>query len=482
MYTFVHSGRPPSPKPQPAPVPKAAPVQAAPAAEAAPAPVEKVVVAEVVATEPEPVVVLTEVEAPVEEAAQTAPQDPWSSTPAAAVLSSEEQQSAEPTALPVGEGWADSIIAKNEYDQAQQVTPEEQAAQDAQHQRAQEAAPPAGVNPAGALDVHTPSVNELPSQPAVQQSMAPPGLTKRATATRGKQDAPVVMPGATPDIERMGVQFGSLNLFGSIPAAAEISVQDEAPQQPQQSLYETAPVQHQQPQQHEVQQPTQSLQDIAQQHAQQAPSDYDIQQQAQAQYYQSQAQKQQPSQYGGVFDRFGAPQQQHFQAPQQQQQQQAPTSAYSSRYQPFGQPAQQQQLPQDPFASVTSPYLQNVARTGSAQHQHQPSVPSLGGVDSISPYYSSQQAQNLQSHQSNQTQQSAASPAPQSVRDSAGSVPPQQAASAYGGFTSAIGQATQAQQPQQQQGYPSDYSNFYGMQDQTRNLVRISFCCCGFRL
>lgn len=423
----------------------------------APEPVEPVVVAEVVAQAPEPVIVV-EVPAAEPEAPETAPQDPWSSTPAAAVIDTEAQQPAEPEALSVGEGWADSIIAKNDYAQSQDISPEQRAAQDAQHQRAQEAAPPAGVDPAGALDVHTPAPSEIPSQQSTQQPermAAPPGLSKRASAIRGKQDAPVVMPGSTPDIERIGVQFGSLNLFGSIPTE---SAAEELPTQQQQSLYETPAAQQQQ---EEYQQPAQSIQETVQQ-AQQAPAPYDIQQQAQAQYYQSQAQKQTP-QYGGVFDRLGTQPQQHYQQPQQQQQ--APASAYSSRYQPFGQPAQQQQ--QDPFAAITSPYLQNVVRTGSAQQQ--PAVPSLTGADSISPYYSSQQAQNLQSHQGTQAQQTATSPAPQNARESAGSVPPQQ--SAYGGFTSAIGQATQAQQPQQQQGYPSDYANFYGMQDQTRNLV-----------
>lgn len=451
------SPRPPPPKVQPAPVPKAAPVQQAPA------PVEPaVVVAEISTEESEPVIVIAELEAAEPEAAQTAPQDPWSSTPAAAVLSGDSQQPTETEALPVGEAWADSIIAKNDYVQSQQTSAE----QEEQHQRAQAAAPPAGVNPAGALDVHTPAANEVPSQQLPTQSeriSAPPGLSKRASAVRGKQDAPVVMPGSTPDIERIGVQFGSLNMFGSIPT--ESAAEEQQPQQQvQQSLYETPAVQQHQD---EYQQPPQSLQDLA---AQQAPAPYDIQQQAQAQYYQSQAQKQAP-QYGGVFDRLGSQQQQqHYQQPQQQQQQ-APASAYSSRYQPFGQSAQQQQpQAQDPFASITSPYLQNVARAGSAQQQS--SVPLLAGADSISPYYSSQQAQNLQTHQGTQTQaqQPAVSPIT-NARESAGSVPPQQ--SAYGGFTSAIGQATQGQQPQQQQqGYPSDYSSYYGMQDQTRNLVR----------
>lgn len=450
--------RPPSPKVQPAPVPKAQETTPAPAPAAEPEAPAAVVAA--IVEEAAPIVIIeTEAQAP----SSTTAQDPWSSTPAAANIEAAEAQASEPAPLGVGEAWAESVLAQ-EHTQPSAVSAEEQAALSAQHQRAEEAAPPAGVNPAGGLDVHTPAADELAQQQTlfgqqpptqIADRMAPPGLNKRSGANRGKQDAAVVMPGTTPDIEKMGVQFGSLNLFGSVPSQAE-----EAPSAPQQALYETPSVQELiQSHAQQQEQPVQQEQTYQQQQTQAPSAQYDYQQQAQAQYAQPEAQKQSLSSYPAGLDRFGTASQQ-----QQQYSQQPAASAYASRYQPFGQSAQQQQQ-QDPFASITSQYAQNA---NTAQHS---SIPSLGGADSISPYYSSQQSQP-QSQQAAHVQ-STPSPAPASVRDTNSASAQQAAQSAYGGFTSALGQNAQAQQ--QHQGYQSDYSNVYGMPDPMRGLVSVPY-------
>ncbi|KAI7967468.1 hypothetical protein MJO29_000745 [Puccinia striiformis f. sp. tritici] len=53
--------------------------------------------------------------------------------------------------------------------------------------------------------------------------LAPPGLTKRASTRKG-QDAAVVMPGSgTPSMDRMGLKFGSLSLFGEAADTGEAS-------------------------------------------------------------------------------------------------------------------------------------------------------------------------------------------------------------------------------------------------------------------
>ena len=191
-------------------------------------------------------------------------QDPWAATSLASTVQQQQQQdSSELVPLGVGEGWADAVIAQDDaalLDEHEDIE---------QHKRAEAAAPPAGVDPAGPLDVHTPVPEALPSQqPAFNLPSAlegsssieepssaypmmsvptdklggPPGLTKRSMS-RMQQDAPVIISGVTgsSDIDRAGVQFGSLNLFGNSESEESPAFMPQPnPQLPvQKSLYET---------------------------------------------------------------------------------------------------------------------------------------------------------------------------------------------------------------------------------------------------
>ena len=379
----------------------------------------------------------------------------------------------EPSALPVGEGWADAVIA-------QDAAPVDVA----QHQRAEQAVPPLGSDPAGPLDVHTPAADALPTQQsafeqpsalASQQSevpaAGPPGLGKRSTQPKNR-DAAVIMPGSTPDVDKVGVQFGSLNLFGSIDAApsAEQPQQQQqeqasAPQQQQpQSLYETS-VPQQQPAQIEQPQVQQQQQQYPQYSQQQAvatqtdPTPF-------GQYQQAHQQQQHvpASLYGGgtssAFGGFGGLPQ-----AQPQQQQQPAASAYGNRYPQSSYPQQAQQQHSDTFSpfGTSSPYAT----------QPLGGLAGLGGAaDSISPYFSSQQAAQQQ-QQAQQQPGVAPSPVPASVRDTATPVHQQQqqqhAPSAYGAFG-------QQQYGQPSQGYPNEYNSLYNLQQQQdpmRNLVSL---------
>lgn len=406
----------------------------------------------------------TENSAPSADSAQTqsqpdaaASRDPWASTPAAV-------NPAEPEvpALGVGEGWADSIIASNDV-------PSTAPADVEQHKRAEEAIPPTGVNPAGPLDVHTPVPDALPSQqpafnqpsalaqPSVAQKTeklsAPPGLSKR-TSSRMQSDAAVTMPGPSPDVSGMGVQFGSLNLFGSAQPEAEEPVQSRqsASQAPSSTSLYNASTQSQQTQTSDVSLQHDGLSAIEQPPTQYSSYQQDAQSQLQQQPHQAQIQQQQPAasaQTGYGQERTGG----------------LPgigygsgTSAYASRY-PQTQQAPYQQPQQhniDPFAALTG-------ASQIQQHQQQPSQQShYMGQNALSQYFA-QQAQQQQ----NQSVLSSASPAPGNARD-VGTNPNQQSntnASAYGGFTSAIGQP---QQQHQQGGYSGDYASFY--QDQLRTF------------
>lgn len=432
------------------PAPVAAPVETP----AAPAPAA------------EPVVITLEEATPLlATEVTTAPTDPWASTPVAA---------AEPSALPVGEGWAETVIAQ----QDEQPT----AADVAQHQRAEQAVPPVGTDPAGPLDVHTPAPDALPtqqsafeqpsalaSQPQAPAAAGPPGLasTKRSAQPKNR-DAAVIMPGSTPDVDKVGVQFGSLNLFGSVdaaPSAPQEQPQQDQPAAPQQSLYETSAM----PQQQQIEQSQVQPEQLQQQFQQyQAPQPQQQQQTIATQtdptpfgQFQQQPQQQQQhvpaSLYGGgsssAFGGFGG-------LPQTQAQQ--PQQSYGSRYpQSYpGQQAQQQQQHSDTFSpfGTSSPY-------GSQQL----GVNAAGAADSISPYFSSQQQQPAQAQQQQQPGV-APSPVPASLRDTANPAHQLQQgpgnASAYGGF----GQHQQYGQPSQ--GYPTDYSSLYNLpQDPMRNLV-----------
>lgn len=461
--------RPPQPKPAPVPAPPAATlteaVSAVPATAAAPEVTEEVVVA--IPTTEEAAPLLASQDAVPETSVPAVSADPWASTPVAAVVAA----ATEPSALPVGEGWADAVIAQDQPVSTADI---------AQHLRAEEAAPPLGSDPAGPLDVHTPAPDALPTQQSAfeqpsalasqpeQQAQAasgPPGLGKRSAQPKNR-DAAVIMPGSTPDVDKVGVQFGSLNLFGSIdaaPAQEQQQPQEQAPAAQQQSLYETSAPQ--QPAQIEQQQPQQ--QQYAQQPQQAVATQTDPT--PFGQFQQTQQQQHVPaSLYGGgsssAFGGFGLPQ------PQQQQQPQQAASAYGNRY-PQSYPQQAQHHHSDAFSpfGTSSPYAtQPLGGLGAAG--------GLGGAaDSISPYFSSQQAAQQQQQQQPGV---APSPVPASVRDTATPAHQRQQqqapinASSYGAF----GGHQQHQFGQPNQGYPNDYNSLYNLpQDPMRNLVS---CIC----
>jgi hypothetical protein len=430
------------------------------------------------------------------EESTTVSQDPWAPAVPEAIT---------PAALPVGEGWADAVAAaKEDVVDLQSVL---------QHRRAEAAAPPAGVDPAGPLDVHTPAPEALPAQQAafdqpsappasaqepargqavpsaLEKLVSPPGLAKRGSA-RVQQDAPVVISGngATPSVDGVGVQFGSLSLFGNFDAdpsqaaapeqqqqqatSPAVSQQIQLPGQQQQSqqniqrsLYET-PTSLEQKVQEALQPTHQSRYGSHNEHEHSRNSllsiycscSFPASTTDHNQFGAYQQSQQQPfgqqSSYGqdrlsGLGGYGGQYQQQQASAIPSQ------TSAYASRYpqqqSAFGQQGQsqgQQQQAHDSFASLTA------NANASAYGQQTGGL----GTDSISPYYSSAQ------HNLNLGHQSAPSPAPASSRDisSLASQTAPASNSAYGGFTSAIGQAQQ----QQSQGYPNDYASLYGLQQQ----------------
>lgn len=154
-----------------------------------------------------------------------------------------------PQPLGIGEGWADAVLAQ----------PSESKASIFDHQAGNQIVlTPSDSANIGPIELSTPSatvpiveppsVSILPStnvadratqvpeavsimcaasqQPntltsAPSSILAPPGLTKR-TSTRKGQEAAVVMPGSgTPSMDRMGLKFGSLSLFGDTTETGE---------------------------------------------------------------------------------------------------------------------------------------------------------------------------------------------------------------------------------------------------------------------
>ncbi|KAA1115113.1 hypothetical protein PGT21_031762 [Puccinia graminis f. sp. tritici] len=148
--------------------------------------------------------------------------------------------------LGVGEGWAEAVLAQ----------PNESTTSIFDQQAASKLVlTPSDAPSIGPIELTTPSVSAPVLEPAVAQPtnvtdrglhvpepasilnsgsnqsntlpttsiLAPPGLTKRASTRKG-QDAAVVMPGSgTPTMDRMGLKFGSLSLFGEAAETGEAS-------------------------------------------------------------------------------------------------------------------------------------------------------------------------------------------------------------------------------------------------------------------
>ena len=202
------------PKPTP---PPPAPVAPKPAVAAAPAP-EPVAVPEPVEQQivlPEPGT-LPVVSTWGDEPAAPGPLDAWGSST--------------PVPLGVGAGWADSVVAAQDLSyQHPQVTAEIEA-----H------LPPNDIHTAGPIALSTPTVEEVAPAPVAAPAQqidendkfgpGPPGLAKRASTTAARsQEQAVVMPNErATEVERVGVQFGSLNMFGSQPTFGQ---QEAAPQE-----------------------------------------------------------------------------------------------------------------------------------------------------------------------------------------------------------------------------------------------------------
>jgi len=149
--------------------------------------------------------------------------------------------------LGVGEGWAEAVLAQPSestasiFDQqaasklvltpsdAPSIGPIEMSTPSVSAPVLEPTmAPPASVTDR-ALQVPEPqsimTTGSIQSTPLPTSSsiLAPPGLTKRASTRKG-QEAAVVMPGSgTPSMDRMGLKFGSLSLFGDAVEAGEAS-------------------------------------------------------------------------------------------------------------------------------------------------------------------------------------------------------------------------------------------------------------------
>ncbi|POY72522.1 hypothetical protein BMF94_4348 [Rhodotorula taiwanensis] len=329
---------PPKPQSLPPPVPVVAPIQPTASQEtpaatesAAPEPVSAPTTAPVLEETaapsnptislPTPSATATESAAPASTNTQSTPSyDPWGSTPAAAAAAPS------PAPLAVGEGWADSIVAAN------QQTP---AAAD--KREIESHLPPHDIATAGPIDVNSSAAAQQQQQSgaaaASQQDKysgaAPPGLP----AKRAQQEA-VVLPGSAA-VDRVGVQFGSLDLFdGSKPSH----------QQPQQAAQSPYAAFNSVPQQQAPGQPFGSqATDYSSLYGQDSMRSM-VGQQGSQQSQPAQSQQQMPHQqnfynpYAAAYNPYGAyygfnqfPQQQPQQA-QQAQQQQAQASPYGSAY------------------------------------------------------------------------------------------------------------------------------------------------------
>ncbi|BGP23199.1 hypothetical protein Rt10032_c02g1048 [Rhodotorula toruloides] len=373
--SWAQIARPPSP-PKPAPPPPApvtAPAPPAPSApaptvapEAAPEPVSAPVLEETSSAAPTtslPTPSAAKTAAPAPTAAPSTPSyDPWGSTPAAA---------AQTAPVAVGEGWADSVLAsKPAVEQDPAFTREVDA-----H------LPPNDITTAGPLEVSSqaaPAQQPLPQQTQVAQQPAqdkflgagPPGLPPK----RAQQEA-VVFPGAA-GIDRLGVQFGSLDLldgskpsFGSQDVAKPETAAPQVPEQPSYAQQQQAPYQQQQVVQTEAPQQQQ-------QQAQQIPQQPKQEQAVQTAFSHSAPTQSNlfPGQASSAFSRYPT----MSSAYGQPQQQQAPGA--------FGQDDQTaygafKPVESNPAAQVSSPYFQHPA-----SHSPAPGTQAPAAAASQSPY------------------------------------------------------------------------------------------------
>ncbi|BGP38405.1 RNAPII degradation factor [Rhodotorula kratochvilovae] len=475
---------PPKPAPAPIPAPVAAPLAPAPApVESAPVPAA-VEDAQEPVTAPAAAPAIEEAAAPTislpsptpaETAAPAQPAyDPWGSTPAAAPS---------PAPLAVGEGWADSIVAAKASTEQDAAFKSEVAAH----------LPPNDIATAGPIDVTAaaapvaqaqPQAAAPAQQPAQDKFLGagPPGLPPK----RLQQEA-VVLPGqgAASAVDRVGLQFGSLDLLDGAKQDA----------QPEQVAQQEAPAAYQQQQQQQV--PQQQLQPQVQQPLQQAPHQYQqpIQQAQPTQQEQavqtafSQAPAVQSNLFPGQATSAFSQRYPTMPSPYQQFQQQQPASlvddqsayaafkpaeavtpaqqAVSSPY--FQQPAshspapaaaalqqQQQQQHQSPYAAFNS--IPQQQAPGQPFGSQQTDYSSLYGQDSMRSMHGFYDAYSQLAHQ-------APSPLPTRPEDSASSAQASQASAAPGG---AQAQQLPAQHAQQYghayagfpYGYP--YQGYYG--------------------
>uniref|UniRef100_A0A0K3CVP8 RNA polymerase II degradation factor 1 n=1 Tax=Rhodotorula toruloides TaxID=5286 RepID=A0A0K3CVP8_RHOTO len=349
-----------------------APAQQEEAPQAAPEPVSAPVLEETSTAAPTislPTPSAAETAAPAPAAAPSAPAyDPWGSTPAAAAPQT--------APLAVGEGWADSVLASKPA-----------AEQDPAFKREVDAhLPPNDITTAGPLEVNSQAaeaaapVQQQQQAQAVQQptqdkflGAGPPGLPPK----RAQQEA-VVFPGAA-GIDRLGVQFGSLDLldgskpsFGSQDVAKPETVAPQIPEQPSYAQQQQAPYQQQQavqaeqPQQQQPQQAQQIPQQPKQEQAVQTAFSHSAP--TQSNLFPGQASSA-FSRYPNMPSAYGQP----------QQQQQAPgafgqddQSAYGAFKPVESNPAAQ---------AVSSPYFQHPA-----SHSPAPATQAPAAAASQSPY------------------------------------------------------------------------------------------------
>ncbi|GAA5839853.1 hypothetical protein JCM11251_001232 [Rhodosporidiobolus azoricus] len=475
--SWAQIARPPSPpKPVAPPVPIVSSTPAAATAapvEPAPEPVSAPTTAPVLEDAPSaPTISLP---APSEEPASeptvpstTASYDPWGSTPAAASAPS-------PAPLAVGEGWADSIVAKPSGEQDAAFK-----AEVASH------LPPNDIATAGPIEV-TPSAVEsapaaAPQQPAQDKFLGagPPGLPPK----RAQQEA-VVLPGSASSVERVGVQFGSLDLldgskpsFGSIESAQQESApekpafQQEAPGQAS-AFAQTAPSAPQQ----QVEQPQQAVQQHAiPQQQEQAVQTQNAFSQAPPNLFQNQS---------SAFSRYPAMPSPYGQQQLQPQQFQQPPAATTPAEDPSAQAYAPFKPAENPAAQVSSPYFQHPgvgshSPAPAAQQQPQAQQSPYAAFNSVpqapgAPFGSAAGANDYSSlygagafgHQQQNDAFRGASfydglygQAPGSGYQAPSPLPAQSRPEDNASNGAAAGQQNQQQQQQQQQ---AAHQNFYGM-------------------
>ena len=145
-------------------------------------------------------------------------------TAASAEPRAAQKEADEPPAVPKGAmSWAQ--IARP----AEKPKPAPAPAPAPAEQRPAEAERPTAPAPAEA-PAKPPAAAEPPVDPSVTQAAMPPGVAQPTAASvvqnnalrqRPRQDAAVVMPGGSSALDRLGVQFGTLQFGGNAPAEAQ---------------------------------------------------------------------------------------------------------------------------------------------------------------------------------------------------------------------------------------------------------------------